>query len=922
MAARTHSPELQEPANANERRPDMLTMLVAGLDEAPAAGRGSPARPAARHQGPSSAGQIKSKKQKLLDFCNAPPARRQDAPARGHPEPEPESVAEPEPGPGPEAEPSAPNAPNANTKQRTTTSDNTDHQLAQLVRQYIGSIGQAQLDQLLGVIVAPGSQPDEPARCEWPKCAHELAAPAGQAADLASQLVKHLIVSHSCTPLDPIKPIQTSHQRATQDALEQLRHVQTLEARLARERLRLASMLQHFSTVKSIQTRHHHLVANGRRPDSPARATCSTEFSNTQKHMIEPPRSAGQHAHPDAVSESEPEPEPEPAPAPAPTTCSLADCCCADPPTRQLAPTRPDLVPMGPGAGLERQLAWTAHCLYGPAAGQDRAHSAFSSCASWTPGLQQHADQLRRPMTTTPSRRLTRLSANEMSQEELDLLNKLLGQEQRLRRQQEAPAGQASGLAPFALDAKATITPPGGQPAPLEPFASGAGQRPAEPAENEQQEPSTKRPRLAGAPASGIAIDLSKSPANESDGSARQFRPADHHEPGRNQQQCQPGLFTPKLFGKAPDKGGYALGVPAALEQATTSLYEALRHQQLIGGSLAAAGDQSQLIANQMLALQPAALDDLVSLGATSSGYQHLGQAPGGQLLASASRRSRSLDELDNHSSSSSMSSTNSALDCDLGTTPALVSSLSIGPFLHGHPFPGAARYALARQMSVPLARGAGGLAAQLTGARLAPPVSSGALGVLPAPQFGPRTTGGTGELGATPTSTTTTTTTSTSTSNPATAATTLQAGVHFGGRRYSSRVLERTNVDISDEIEKNRDYYKTADIRPPFTYASLIRQAILESADNQLTLNEIYNWFQDTFCYFRRNAPTWKNAVRHNLSLHKCFSRIENIKGAVWTICDSDNGGGGGQPQAGSQSVPAPPTNNLANESSGIATR
>ncbi|XP_045456455.1 forkhead box protein P1 [Melitaea cinxia] len=98
-------------------------------------------------------------------------------------------------------------------------------------------------------------------------------------------------------------------------------------------------------------------------------------------------------------------------------------------------------------------------------------------------------------------------------------------------------------------------------------------------------------------------------------------------------------------------------------------------------------------------------------------------------------------------------------------------------------------------------------------------------------------------------------------------------------------RVSDKSGVAIAGEIQRNREFYKTADVRPPFTYASLIRQAIIESPDKQLTLNEIYNWFQSTFCYFRRNAATWKNAVRHNLSLHKCFMRVENVKGAVWTV-------------------------------------
>ncbi|XP_028263113.1 forkhead box protein P1-B isoform X3 [Parambassis ranga] len=99
--------------------------------------------------------------------------------------------------------------------------------------------------------------------------------------------------------------------------------------------------------------------------------------------------------------------------------------------------------------------------------------------------------------------------------------------------------------------------------------------------------------------------------------------------------------------------------------------------------------------------------------------------------------------------------------------------------------------------------------------------------------------------------------------------------------RRYS----DKYNMPISPDISQNKDFYMNTDVRPPFTYASLIRQAILESPEKQLTLNEIYNWFTRMFAYFRRNAATWKNAVRHNLSLHKCFVRVENVKGAVWTV-------------------------------------
>uniref|UniRef100_A0A7E4W408 Fork-head domain-containing protein n=1 Tax=Panagrellus redivivus TaxID=6233 RepID=A0A7E4W408_PANRE len=121
----------------------------------------------------------------------------------------------------------------------------------------------------------------------------------------------------------------------------------------------------------------------------------------------------------------------------------------------------------------------------------------------------------------------------------------------------------------------------------------------------------------------------------------------------------------------------------------------------------------------------------------------------------------------------------------------------------------------------------------------------------------------------------------------PVTSSSTSNLALSNNSRR---RVSDKAVMPISADIERNREFYRNHDVRPPYTYASLIRQAIMESRDCQLTLNEIYQWFTETFAYFRRNAATWKNAVRHNLSLHKCFARVEqNVKGAVWTVDDSE---------------------------------
>ena len=42
--------------------------------------------------------------------------------------------------------------------------------------------------------------------------------------------------------------------------------------------------------------------------------------------------------------------------------------------------------------------------------------------------------------------------------------------------------------------------------------------------------------------------------------------------------------------------------------------------------------------------------------------------------------------------------------------------------------------------------------------------------------------------------------------------------------------------------------------------------QAILEAPYQQLTLHDIYTWFTTTFCYFRRNAASWKVSFNFNV--------------------------------------------------------
>uniref|UniRef100_A0AAG5CMT6 Forkhead box protein O n=1 Tax=Anopheles atroparvus TaxID=41427 RepID=A0AAG5CMT6_ANOAO len=65
-------------------------------------------------------------------------------------------------------------------------------------------------------------------------------------------------------------------------------------------------------------------------------------------------------------------------------------------------------------------------------------------------------------------------------------------------------------------------------------------------------------------------------------------------------------------------------------------------------------------------------------------------------------------------------------------------------------------------------------------------------------------------------------------------------------------------------------------------SYADLITQAISSASDSRLTLSQIYEWMVQNVPYFKdkgdsNSSAGWKNSIRHNLSLHNRFMRVQN---------------------------------------------
>ncbi|KAG9247842.1 putative fork head protein like protein [Calycina marina] len=149
----------------------------------------------------------------------------------------------------------------------------------------------------------------------------------------------------------------------------------------------------------------------------------------------------------------------------------------------------------------------------------------------------------------------------------------------------------------------------------------------------------------------------------------------------------------------------------------------------------------------------------------------------------------------------------------------------------------------------------------------------------------------------------------------PSSAQSRLNQAMLIGRSPYNNGTMVMHGDDVDLSLDTNMH------IKPAYSYAQIISQAIFSTDDEKMTLADIYRFITDRYAFYRAQQPHgWQNSIRHNLSLNKSFVKVprstdEPGKGMKWMIHpdaredmlkNSTRGGRGGIRSSSAPSSPA----------------
>lgn len=110
--------------------------------------------------------------------------------------------------------------------------------------------------------------------------------------------------------------------------------------------------------------------------------------------------------------------------------------------------------------------------------------------------------------------------------------------------------------------------------------------------------------------------------------------------------------------------------------------------------------------------------------------------------------------------------------------------------------------------------------------------------------------------------------------------------------KRYVFLTKNGKPAETLDELESQTVELADVYAKPKLSYAQLIAEALMAAEERMLTLSEIYTSVAERHPYYKMDhSRNWQNAIRHNLTLNKCFTKVPRPasegRGSFWKLED-----------------------------------